>query len=88
MKQTIVNEFGETVVTMESVDRGSFTDEELAMISRLDDFDEEYDEDCPAMPEAMIIQMQRDIESRRRSGLSRMAHTTAGSSTGAMTAIG
>lgn len=88
MKQTIVNEFGETVVTMESVDRGPLTDEELAMISRLDDFDDEYDEDCPAMPEAMIIQMQRDIELRRRSGLSRMARTTAGSSTGAMTAIG
>ena len=75
MKQTIINEFGETVVTMASSDRGSLTAEELEMIRRMDDVEDEYDEDCPAMPEAMIIQMQKDIEARGRTRMVRGAQT-------------
>ena len=59
------NEFGEQVTTMDRSDRGPLTDEEKEMIANMDNFDDEYDEDCPPMPEAMIVQMRQDIASRR-----------------------
>ena len=66
MKRTTVNEFGETVVTMDRSDRGPLTKEEQQMIIHLDSFQDEYDEDCPPMPEEMFLQMQNDIEAKRR----------------------
>ena len=50
---------------MDRSDRGPLTDEEKEMIANMDNFDDEYDEDCPPMPEAMIVQMRQDIASRR-----------------------
>ena len=71
MRQTITNENGETIVRIDSSDRGPLTAEEIDMINRMDDIVDEYDEDCPPMPEAMMIQMRNDIESRRRSRIAR-----------------
>lgn len=76
MKRTITNEFGETVVTMDSMDRGPLTEEEREMIRQMDDIDDEYDEDCPPMPEAMIIQMQNDIKMRRHARMARGAQAS------------
>ena len=79
MKRTIVNEFGETIVTMDASDRGPLTEEEQGMILKLDDFEDEYDEECPPMPEEMFAQMMNDIEARRRARVSRQnAGTVAG----------
>ena len=44
---------------IDSSDRGPLTAEELDMISRMDDIVDEYDEDCPPMPEAMMVQMRQ-----------------------------
>lgn len=65
MKRQIINEFGEQVTTMDRSDRGPLTDEERKMIANMDDFEDEYDEECPPMPEAMIVQMRQDIASKR-----------------------
>ena len=65
MKRTMINEYGESVVTMDSADRGPLTAEEVEKIHQMDDIIDEYDEDCPPIPEAMIVQMQNDIRSRR-----------------------
>ena len=57
--RVIVNEFGEQVVTMNRSDRGPLSDEEKRMIADMDDLEDEDDEDCPPMPDAMIIQMKK-----------------------------
>ena len=88
MRQIITNENGETIVRIDSSDRGPLTAEELEMISRMDDIVDEYDEDCPPMPEAMMIQMRNDIESRRRSRSARNAQGTIRPETNAVSAVG
>ena len=70
MKREIINEHGEQVVTMDRSDRGPLTDEEKDMIARMDEFNDEYDEDCPPMPETMAVQMRKDIASRRNAVVS------------------
>ena len=64
MKRTVVNELGERVVVMDRSDRGPLTDEERDVIARLDDVIDEYDEDCPEVPEAMAVQMREDTIKR------------------------
>ena len=71
MKQTITNENGETIVRIDSLDREPLTAEEIDMINRMDDIVDEYYEDCPPMPEEMMIQMRNDIELRRRNRIAR-----------------
>ncbi len=66
MKTTMVNDFGESVVVMDRSDRGPLTKEELQMIADMDKVVDEYDDDCPEMPDAMISQMRRDIAKRNR----------------------
>ena len=70
MKREIINEHGEHVVTMDRSDRGPLTDEEKDMIARMDEFNDEDDEDCPPMPDAMAVQMRNDIASRRNAVVS------------------
>ena len=88
MRQTITNENGETIVRIDSSDRGPLTAEELDMISRMDDIIDEYDEDCPPMPEAMMTQMRNDIELRRRNRIARNAQPPLRSETNAVSAVG
>ena len=66
MKRTTINEFGEKVVVMDGIDRGALTEEEKEMIRKLDTFEDEYDEDCPPMPETMMMQMRKDILAKRK----------------------
>ena len=75
MKRRIINEYGEQVVTINSSDRGPLTRDEQEMIRRMDDIIDEYDDDCPPMPEEMIIQMQNDIEAHRRMRIVRDTQT-------------
>ena len=72
MRKTVINENGEQLVVMDRSDRGPLTEEERQMIAAMDDFEDELDEDCPAMPEAMAEQMRQDIAQRR--ALSRAAN--------------
>ena len=66
MKKTVINEYGEEVVTMDLADRGPLTDEERRMIEGMDSVEDVYDDDCPEMPDAMKIQMRLDIAARER----------------------
>ena len=66
MKETVINEYGEEVVTMDLSDRGPLTDEEQKMIEDMDSVEDIYDDDCPEMPDAMKIQMRLDIAARQR----------------------
>ena len=88
MRQTITNENGETIIRIDSSDRGPLTAEEIEMISRMDDIVDEYDEDCPPMPEAMMIQMRNDIESRRRSRVARNTQAVLRSEVNTVSAVG
>ena len=65
MKNIIVNEFGEHLVAMDRSDRGPLTEEERTMISNMDNIADEYDEDCPEIPDEMIAKMRSDIANRR-----------------------
>ena len=66
MKKTMINEFGEHIVIMDRSDRGPLTKEEQVMLADMDAFEDTYDEDCPEMPEEMILQMRKDIADRNR----------------------
>ena len=88
MRQIFTNENGETIVRIDSLDRGPLTAEEIDMISRMDDIVDEYDEDCPPMPEMMIIQMRNDIESRRRSRIARNNQPTRRSEENTVSVVG
>ena len=70
MKKETINELGEHIVTMNSADRGPLTEEEKDMIAHLNEVEDEYDEDCPPMPEAMRLQMMQDIAARNKSSVS------------------
>ena len=65
MPRTVVNEFGETVVTMTLQERGPLTDEERRMIRNARNMSPVFDEDCPPMPDAMRRQIEEDIASKR-----------------------
>ena len=67
MKKTVINENGEQLVVMDRADRGPLSEEERRMILKMDSVEDEPDEDCPDMPEAMVIQMRHDIAERRLS---------------------
>ena len=61
----MINEYGETVVTMILNERGPLTDEERQMIHEARNRGPVYDEDRPSMPGAMHTQIQMDISNRR-----------------------
>ena len=65
MKNMMINEFGERIVVMDRSDRGPLTDEERTMISNMDNIVDQYDDDCPEIPEEMIVQMRIDIADRK-----------------------
>ncbi|MBO4395350.1 MAG: hypothetical protein J5819_03275 [Eubacterium sp.] len=75
MRRVVTNDLGETIVTIDAADRGPLSEEELEMISRMDDIEDEYDEDCPPIPEAMICQMRNDIEKKRHSRRPNNSHS-------------
>ncbi len=66
MKTTMINDAGERIVIMDRSDRGPLSDEERDMLSHMDDIVDDYDDECPMMPDAMIKQMRRDINDRRK----------------------
>ena len=69
MKRSIINEFGESVIVIDSSDRGPLTDEEIKMMENLEAFTDEYDEDCLPMPEAMVSQIKSDIANKKKADL-------------------
>ena len=65
MKQSYISEYGEHIVVMDRKDRGLLNENEKIMLANMDSIVDEYDEDCPPMPQAMADQMRADIANRK-----------------------
>ena len=62
MRNTVINENGETVVVINAPNLNPLTREQIDMIEAATQREYEYDEDCPPMDEDMLMQMDRDTE--------------------------